>query len=118
GRPREQEGSDGDVHGHQGADPEAWPGHGRGEQRRHGLPRVPAWSQANISLAVTDRCRRPVRFRAVAEQTESRDLRDYARLLRRRKGLIVLVTIMVVAAAVAASLVQTPVYQARADVLV
>ena len=46
------------------------------------------------------------------------DLRDYLAVLRRRRWLVVLVTIVVTATAVGVSLLQTPVYEATADVLV
>ena len=46
------------------------------------------------------------------------DLRDYLRVLRRRRGTIALVVILVVGAAVAYSLYQNKVYEATAQVLV
>src|SRR5438270_7223708 len=45
------------------------------------------------------------------------DLRSYLRVLRRRKGVILLALLTVVGAALAASLVQTKVYQATAELL-
>ena len=45
------------------------------------------------------------------------DLRHYARVLRRQKVIIFLVTLGMVAAAVLASKLQTPVYQAQAEIL-
>lgn len=45
------------------------------------------------------------------------DLRHYLRVLRRRKWTITLVTLVVVAAALGATALQTPVYEARAQVL-
>jgi capsular exopolysaccharide synthesis family protein len=46
------------------------------------------------------------------------DLRAYLHVLRRRRWTVVLVTLAVVVAGVGLSLSQTPIYQARADVLV
>ena len=46
------------------------------------------------------------------------DLRDYLAVLRRRRWLVVLVTLVVTATAVGVSLLQTPMYEATADVLV
>jgi succinoglycan biosynthesis transport protein ExoP len=46
------------------------------------------------------------------------ELRDYLAVIRRRKGVIALVTLLTVAAAVAFSLLQTPVYQATTEVLI
>ncbi|MBW3575164.1 MAG: hypothetical protein KY450_09895, partial [Actinobacteria bacterium] len=46
------------------------------------------------------------------------DLRDYLRLIRRRKWSIIITTVGVVGAALAMSLVQTPMYQAAAQLLV
>lgn len=51
------------------------------------------------------------------DQTEVLELRDYLRVVRRRKWTIALVTLLVVGAAVGASLLQTPVYQGTAEVL-
>jgi capsular exopolysaccharide synthesis family protein len=48
---------------------------------------------------------------------EERELRDYIRVLRRRKLVVSAATIVVTAAALAASLVQNPVYQATAELL-
>lgn len=45
------------------------------------------------------------------------ELRDYLRLLRRRRGLIVLSAAVVLVAAMAASFLQTPVYSAKAEIL-
>jgi capsular exopolysaccharide synthesis family protein len=49
---------------------------------------------------------------------ETLDLREYLAVLRRRKWSILLVTVLVVGAALAFSLSQTPLYTARAKVLV
>lgn len=46
------------------------------------------------------------------------ELRDYLNVLRRRKGLIALTVLIVVAAALVYSYLQTPVYQSTAEVLV
>jgi capsular exopolysaccharide synthesis family protein len=46
-----------------------------------------------------------------------REFRDYIAVVRRRRGVIILVTLVVVAAALVASLLQTPVYEARGDLL-
>ncbi|MGH8986450.1 MAG: polysaccharide biosynthesis tyrosine autokinase, partial [Acidimicrobiia bacterium] len=46
------------------------------------------------------------------------ELRDYLRVLRRRKGIILLTTVVAVGAALALSYSQTPVYKATAEVLV
>lgn len=46
------------------------------------------------------------------------DLRDYLRVLRRRRGLIVLTVVLVVGVALAYSLHQTPVYKATTQVLI
>jgi len=56
----------------------------------------------------------------VAPEPESRELelRDYLGVLRRRKGVIALTVLIVVAAALAYSYLQTPVYEATAEVLV
>lgn len=51
------------------------------------------------------------------EEAPELELRDYLRILRRRKWTILLVTLLVLGGAVGASLAQTPVYQGRADVL-
>lgn len=53
---------------------------------------------------------------APVEGTES-ELRDYLRVVRRRKGTVALAVIGVVAAALIASFLQTAVYEARAEVL-
>src|SRR5581483_11050935 len=45
------------------------------------------------------------------------ELRDYVRVLRRRKAIIILSVIVVVGAALVVSYLQTPVYSAGADVL-
>lgn len=45
------------------------------------------------------------------------ELRDYLRVIRRRKWIIALVTLVVVGSDIGASLVQTPVYQGRAEIL-
>jgi len=52
------------------------------------------------------------------EEASELELRDYLRVLRRRKWSVLLVTLLVVAAAVGVSLVQTPVYQGSAEILV
>jgi tyrosine-protein kinase len=56
----------------------------------------------------------------VASEPESRELelRDYLGVLRRRKGVIALTVLIVVAAALAYSYLQTPVYEGTAEVLV
>jgi succinoglycan biosynthesis transport protein ExoP len=56
----------------------------------------------------------------VATEPEPREfeLRDYLRVLQRRKGTIALTALIAVGAAVAYSFVQTPVYEATAEVLV
>ncbi|MGH9179945.1 MAG: polysaccharide biosynthesis tyrosine autokinase [Acidimicrobiales bacterium] len=51
------------------------------------------------------------------DPVEELDLRDYLRVIRRRKWTIALVTLVVVGSAIAVSLVQTPVYQGEAEVL-
>lgn len=51
------------------------------------------------------------------EEAPELELRDYLRILRRRKWTILLATLITVAGAVGVSLAQTPVYQGRADVL-
>lgn len=51
------------------------------------------------------------------DDVDELELRDYLRVVRRRKWVIALVTLAVVGSAVAASLVQTPVYQGKAEVL-
>ena len=45
------------------------------------------------------------------------ELRDYLRVIRRRKWIIALVTLVVVGSAIGASVIQTPVYQGKAEVL-
>ncbi|MDP9387236.1 MAG: polysaccharide biosynthesis tyrosine autokinase [Actinomycetota bacterium] len=45
------------------------------------------------------------------------ELRDYLQVLRRRKGVVVLAVLVVVGAALTASFLQTPVYQAEAELL-
>lgn len=52
------------------------------------------------------------------EEASELELRDYLRVLRRRKWSVLLITLLVVAAAVGASLAQTPVYQGTAELLV
>src|SRR5689334_22993975 len=56
---------------------------------------------------------------AAMEDAESRglDLRDYVRILRRRAALIVTAVAVVLGAALASSLLQTPVYAAKAELL-
>ncbi len=54
---------------------------------------------------------------AETAEPEELELRDYLRVLRRRKWLIAAVTVVVVGAALAASFAQTPVYRASAQVL-
>ncbi len=51
------------------------------------------------------------------EQTPEQDLRDYLGVLRRRRGVIVVAVLVVVASALGTSFLQTPVYQAEAEVL-
>lgn len=51
------------------------------------------------------------------EADDELELRDYLRVLRRRKWTIALITGLVVAASVAASIAQTPIYRSSADVL-
>jgi polysaccharide biosynthesis transport protein len=53
----------------------------------------------------------------IADETGELELRDYLRVLQRRKWTVVLVAALVVAASVVASLSQTPVYRATAEVL-
>jgi capsular exopolysaccharide synthesis family protein len=52
-----------------------------------------------------------------ADETHELELRDYLRVLRRRKGVIVLAVLVVVAAALVASFLQTSVYQGTAELL-
>src|SRR3954449_2253618 len=54
----------------------------------------------------------------VEQQQESRSLRDYVAILRRRAWMIVFVAIVTTASALAFSLTQTSLYQATASVLV
>src|SRR3954465_6473297 len=54
----------------------------------------------------------------VEQQQESRSLRDYVAILRRRVWMIVFVAIVTTASALAFSLTQKPLYQATASVLV
>ncbi len=55
---------------------------------------------------------------SVPTQDDSQfELRDYFWVLRRRRSVIVVATLVVVAAALAASFLQTPVYEATAEVL-
>jgi len=54
---------------------------------------------------------------AVGEETPELGLSDYLAVLRRRKGVIALAVIVVVAVTLIASYLQTPVYQATAEVL-
>src|SRR5207302_2432954 len=51
------------------------------------------------------------------EEEESKDLRDYMRVIRRRKAVIALSVVVCVAASLVASFLQTPVYRADAEVL-
>src|SRR5438270_974538 len=51
------------------------------------------------------------------ERTSQLELRDYLRVFRRRKGTITLCALVVVAAALVASFLQTPVYEGTAEVL-
>jgi non-specific protein-tyrosine kinase len=51
------------------------------------------------------------------ESAPQLELRDYLRVIRRRKGIIALTVLLCVGAALAASLSQTKIYQASADVL-
>jgi capsular exopolysaccharide synthesis family protein len=54
---------------------------------------------------------------AVGTEPEELELRDYVRVLRRRKWIVVVVTVTVVAVALAVSLLQTPVYEGTAELL-
>ena len=54
----------------------------------------------------------------VEQQQESRSLRDYLAVLRRRAWMIVFVAIVTTASALAFSLTQKSLYQAKASVLV
>src|SRR3954454_19139708 len=51
------------------------------------------------------------------QDTRELDLRDYLQVLQRRKGVIALSIVIVVAAALVASFLQKPLYKASADVL-
>ena len=51
------------------------------------------------------------------QDTGELELRDYLRILRRRRGVVALATVVVVAAAMLASFLQTPVYQGTAEIL-
>lgn len=53
----------------------------------------------------------------VQEQTSQIELRDYLRVLRRRRILIAMTTLVVVGAALVFSFLQTPVYRATAELL-
>jgi uncharacterized protein involved in exopolysaccharide biosynthesis len=55
-----------------------------------------------------------MRSRAVAQEVNLVDLRDYVRLLRRRWRLIALCTLLVLGAALAATVLQQTVYTAKA----
>lgn len=55
--------------------------------------------------------------RMVPEADSELELRDYLRVVRRRKWTILLVALLVVASAVAASATQTPIYRSSADIL-
>ena len=55
--------------------------------------------------------------RELYDEPDELDLRAYLEVIRRRKGIIVLTTLLVVGAALAASLFQTPVYAATSEVL-
>ena len=52
------------------------------------------------------------------EQTDVISLRDYLVVLRRQRWVIAVVTVIVVAVAVAISLIETPIYEAEAEVVV
>src|SRR6476619_4060607 len=60
----------------------------------------------------------PFPGRVVEQHQESRSLRDYVAILRRRAWMIVFVAIVTTASALAFSLTQTSLYQAKASVLV
>ena len=45
------------------------------------------------------------------------ELRDYLRVLRRRKGTVLLAVLVVIGVALAVAEIQTPVYQAKAEIL-
>jgi len=51
------------------------------------------------------------------EATNELELRDYLRVLRRRRGVVALAALVVLAAALAGSFLQTPVYQGKARIL-
>ncbi len=51
------------------------------------------------------------------ENPRQLELRDYLDVLRRRRGVVLLSALIVVASALASSFLQTPVYQGKADVL-
>jgi polysaccharide biosynthesis transport protein len=53
----------------------------------------------------------------LTEEPHGPDLRHYVRMLTRHKWLVVVLTVIVVGVTVATSLAQTPIYAARADVL-
>ena len=53
----------------------------------------------------------------VHDPTVETELRDYLRVLRRRKGTIILTTVLVVAVALATAFLQTPVYEGTAEIL-
>lgn len=53
----------------------------------------------------------------ISEQEEGLGLQDYAQVLRRRKGTIALVVLLITLPTVVVSLLQTPVYAGRAEIL-
>jgi polysaccharide biosynthesis transport protein len=55
---------------------------------------------------------------AVEPEPRERELRDYLRVLQRRKTTIALTTLVIVGAALAFSFLQTPIYEGTAEVLV
>jgi polysaccharide biosynthesis transport protein len=57
-------------------------------------------------------------FVSPEEATRELELRDYLSVLRRRKGVIALTVVVVAGAALAFSYLQTPVYEATAEVLI
>src|SRR5688500_5537677 len=54
---------------------------------------------------------------AAGEQQEQQDLRHYVRVVSRRKWTVAFATLMVVGTALLMSLLQTPMYEATAEVL-
>ena len=77
-----------------------------------------ARSAPNDPRATTEGPRSSGTIKTVASDSQThRELRDYLRLLRRRKWTIVIAAGIVVSSALAAAFLQTPVYQADAEVL-